>query len=77
VLNARRIELYTLVLTGYKTSDGFYRLTPAQRRRVRRKEKAHDHPPDFACQRCRPGTLKDPVPAVAASTGPKTKWERD
>lgn len=78
MLNPDRLELYTRVLTAGKTVDGFYRLTPAQRRRVNHKlKRAHDHSLVQTCDRCRPGNKKDPVPATTASTGPKTKWERD
>jgi hypothetical protein len=36
----RRLDLYTDVLTHGRTVDGIYRLTPAQRRRVKHK---HGH----------------------------------
>lgn len=76
MLTPERLENYTRDLTTAKTVDGFWRLTPAQRRRVRHKGEGatiHSHLPDperpgriVRCGRCRP------LPRLRGLRGPET-----
>jgi hypothetical protein len=77
MLNSEREQAYLAQAAQWKLPlPDLDVLTPAQRRRIKHKQRAHWHYRDQRCDRCRPGAKTlDPLETRAAS-GQVSKWTR-